>query len=226
MLLIILYLSLNIKDLNYHLIKRRVTMRLNRVVTIFLALPLFFINIYAKGLCIGYSSGDAVHLDYCRVSTKQKCFKDNNKHIDYNNTEDIFSGNDFFEFRDTNDSCQKVRVESARNTEEGLSNHWGNWIYSANLQKGDTPYIYAPYTNREYIKVYSSADFKSKVTLRVKKDIKVKILDKSKESKYQDMNSFWFKIKVYNKDGWIWGRYLHPNPFSPNSVYEDLVSQE
>ena len=122
---------------------------------------------------------------------------------------------------------REIKIQTARDAEERLSLQWNNWIYSNTLESGDSVYIYRKDSDQTTsVNIYRTPDFKSKIEFIAKHGQKVKILKKSKEQTYKEMQSYWFEINIEEKKGWIWGEYLHPNPLMEEEYYQKLVEQE
>ncbi len=170
-----------------------------------------------NGLCLRWSSGDTVHLNACEVATQEDCIAGRPAVTEHDLVTEVAEGRlysdaegAFVEFRQTERTCHALAVEVARMAESSMSGQWSSWVYSGGLVAGDKAYLYG-----EVIALHARPDPASKVLNRYQGNTTaVSILDKAQGVPMDEMSSAWFKVKVGDVTGWVWGRYLHPDPAS------------
>lgn len=190
----------------------------------------FSISIFAKdtGVCYQWSEGDAQHLEGCEASSLENCGKGKKKIKKEDTAFQNYNGKLFldsetqsiYEFKQGSiENCQKELIKSARAAELTMCDNWGKTVYSANLKVGDKAYIYGKSVN-----VRENANSKAKKLFSPEDRSEVSILDKTnKEEKIEKLySSYWFKISVNGKTGWVYGQFLHPDPNSKN----EFISSE
>jgi len=181
-------------------------------------LTLFILTaLNAKGLCLGWSSGDAIHLDFCKVTTKEKCVANSTKFEGYafaaamakapvyKNAKGLL-----VEYRQSNETCRSIQIEVARNIEDTMSYQWGSWSYASEIKEGDQVYLYG-----KKIKIFDKPSFHAKLLAVGENGQQASIVTKQNKSEtHEALSAYWYEITMDNQRGWVWGRYLHPNPFS------------
>jgi hypothetical protein len=178
------------------------------------------LNAQETGFCYVWSEGDAPHLMECKPSTLAECSRGKQSIKPGETSFDVYTGKLFrdeetqsiHEFKkSTKQSCENDQIKSARGSELTMSSSWGYSVYSKNLKTGDKAYIYGKSVN-----IREQANVKSKRLFALPNFTEVKILEKSKkEESVKDLySSFWFKITVNGKTGWVFGQFLHPDPKS------------
>lgn len=190
----------------------------------------FSISVSAKdtGICYKWSEGDAQHLESCEASSLENCAKGKKKIKKEDTAFQNYNGKLFldsesqsiFEFKqDSLKDCEKELIKSAREAEMTMCDNWGKAVYSVNLKVGDKAYIYGKSVN-----VRENSNSKAKKLFSPEDRAEVTILDKTnKEDKIEKLySSYWFKISVKGKIGWVYGQFLHPDPNSKN----EFISSE
>jgi hypothetical protein len=179
-----------------------------------------------NGICLTYSEGDSSSITDCNASTLKECSKGKKSISNEDTLFQSYDGklfrsaedqNSFVEFRkEPKSNCDLHFINSARNQEGTMSSNWGYIVYSENLKTGDKAFVYG-----KKVIVRESGSVKAKKLFNVDDNAEVLILEKSK-AKEKVGNSFteafWFKVKIKDKQGWIYGQYIHPNPKSKEAL--------
>jgi hypothetical protein len=174
-----------------------------------------------NGICLTWQEGDSKSLLDCKASSLNSCKgklkeikKDQTAFQDYKGklffSEELSQINEFVS--GVAKDCDKILIQSARDSEGTMNSQWGKIVYSSQLVKGNTAYIYGKSVN---MREKDSADSKRITTIEDR--TKVKILEKSKEEvsvKSIPFKAYWFKIESDGKTGWVFGAYVHPDPNS------------
>ncbi|MDX1960729.1 MAG: SH3 domain-containing protein [Leptospiraceae bacterium] len=185
-----------------------------------------FVSLTAKesGICLTWTEGDGQTLSDCKPSTKAECGKGkksiSSKDTSFQNYKGVLFKDDtnLYEFRKGENSCDKLLIASARDYEGTMSSNWDFTVYSDKLNKGDSAFIYG-----KSVIVREKADIKSKKLFNADDRQKVKILDKTKERvKVGDhFPSYWFQVEINSKKGWVFGKFIHPDPESKKSFVSE-----
>ncbi len=181
-----------------------------------------------KGICIEWTEGDGLSLDGCKESSLSECSKGRKAITAKETSFQSYSGKLFkskgddgalFEFQEKPASaCKPMFIASARSYEGTMSGNWGYIVYSDKLKKGDSAYIYG-----KNVTVREEGNVKSKKILSLDTGVKVQIIGKSaaRGSVPELQDAYWFQISVQGKKGWVFGKFIHPDPNSEKSFVEE-----
>jgi hypothetical protein len=191
-----------------------------RAVLIFLSVgfyrsPLAAEDLNMKGGCLYYTWGDALHLGECKPSTLGECKKglkpmEGAQGYTFVHPEHEERGMTVFEPGPVD--CNKARIENNRSIEQQMSSQWGYWTYSAEVKPGDSAFVFGTGVN-----LRQGPSTKTKALAVLKNRSRLKILEKSAQPEVLaddqiKINGYWFKVNVEGKTGWIYGKFVHPNP--------------
>lgn len=169
------------------------------------------------GLCIGWDSGDAVHMESCAAMPESECTQGRKPLAEYDLVQEVAQGPLFidsdgglFEFRLSEKPCKVLAIESAREAEKTMSGQWARWVYAEDIKVGDRAAIYG-----KNVKVHSEPGVGADV-LRIitRASGKFMVMQKSEATQVNEMSSSWFKLSLGRGTGWVWGEYVHPDPQS------------
>ncbi len=179
-----------------------------------------------KGICLSYSEGDSSIITNCNASTLKECSKGKKSILNKDTTFQSYEGklfrsaddqNSFVEFRkESKSSCDLHFINSSRSQEGTMSGNWGYIVYSENLKTGDKAFVYG-----KKVIVRDNGSVKAKKIFNADENAEVLILEKSKaKEKVSEglTEAFWFKVKIKDKQGWIYGQFIHPNPKSKEAM--------
>lgn len=198
--------------------------KLNPIVIFFMFTAMLMAN--EKGICLAWAEGDSSTITDCKASTLKECSKGKKSISNKDTTFQSYEGklfrssndpNSFVEFiTEPKSNCDLLRINSLRIQEATMSNAWGYIVYSENLKIGDKAFVYG-----KKVIVRETGSVKAKKLFNADENTEVLILEKStvKEKVGKGFTeAFWFKVKLENKEGWIYGQYLHPNPKSKEAI--------
>jgi uncharacterized protein YecT (DUF1311 family) len=177
-----------------------------------------------KGICTLWTSGDAYHLEKCKAMTRGECAKSK---ADFEKKEVKMDLN-FIEHNPPNSLayCRDMKIKNARDVEMQMSGLWSKITWENKLKVGEDVYIYSERQRFRTNPDLNNSPLVSNPHYYLSVGTKVKILEKSKKPTYmkpnKDFSSHWYKVKALEtgKTGWIFGRFLHPDPTSENSFVQ------
>lgn len=177
-----------------------------------------------KGICTLWTSGDAYHLEQCKAMTRGECTK-NKADLEM---ESIKTDLNFIEHIPPNSQayCRDMKIKNARDVEMQMSGLWTKVTWQYKLKVGEEVYIHSKRQRFRTNPDLNKSPLVSNPHYYLSVGTKVKILEKSKEPTYmkpnRDFNSHWYKVKALEtgKTGWIFGRFLHPDPMSEDSFIQ------
>ncbi len=196
-----------------------------KLIIFFLFTTFIFSN--EKGVCLIWVEGDGQSLQECKESNVRECSKNKKSISNMQTTFSNYKGKIFksssddqnvIEFLENKDKthCEKLFVSSARDYENTMSDNWGYFVYSDLIKVGEKAFVYG---NKIILREKPST--KSKKLNTLDNNLEIKILDKSKEKEKLPKSSkaaFWFKIKISEQVGWVYGQFIHPDPNSKESL--------
>ena len=182
-----------------------------------------------EGLCLRWEEGDSLSLNSCHQSSKVDCHK-SSKPIAPDKTMFVYdhepvmqtSQGEILEFRPHSKSsqeCSALLRSAARQAERMMSQQWGHFVYSKMLGKGQRAYVYG-----KNGWLYRKPDSTSQKKELLKDGLQVLIVERSLTQSHfgdhRDPAAYWFLVEGHGKTGWIFGKFLHPDPSSLKSIIQ------
>jgi len=189
-----------------------------------IAIPLFTMpfaivaqNSPVKGTCLSWEEGDALHMLSCKPCTKGEFLKgkepfDPSSTQFFQGRKDLFTGADcgICEFTTEPIDCKEEARRNDQAVSDQMTEQWNMYFYSMSLQSGNAAFVYG-----KNVILREQPSVNSKVVIVLKDRAPLKILDKTQEPEYIPKNghgAYWFQVTVQGKKGWVYGKYVHPDP--------------